>query len=184
VSAPPDATAPELLLGDWAVLGLVAEQPAHGYALAQVLAPDGELGRIWTLPRPLVYRALGKLADAGLVAPAGAEPGVRGPRRERIACTAAGRAALERWLGAPVPHLRDARAALLLKLALLDRAGRDPLPLLEAQRAAFTPLLAAQRRRLRDADGFDRTVARLRYESARGIERFLRAAIADAPARS
>jgi hypothetical protein len=44
--------------GEWAVLGLLAEQPTHGFATAEALAPDGVVGRIWTMRRPLVYRAL------------------------------------------------------------------------------------------------------------------------------
>jgi DNA-binding PadR family transcriptional regulator len=180
--SPAPATEPALLLGDWAVLGLVAEGPTHGYALARALAADGELGGIWTLSRPLVYRAVGKLCDAGLVVAAGIETGDRGPRRERLVCAAEGRVALERWLAEPVSHLRDTRTVLLVKLALLERAGRDPTALLEAQRDAFAPLLLALRRRVRETDGFELTVARFRHESARGVERFIAAALADAGA--
>jgi PadR family transcriptional regulator AphA len=172
-----------MTVADWAVLGLVAERPVHGYAVARSLARDGELGGVWTLSRPLVYRALGKLRDAGLVEVAHEETGARGPRRALLAATDAGRAALAAWLGEPVEHLRDARTVLMLKLAFLERSGRDPAPLLEAQRDAFAPLLAALRRRERDADGFELTLARFRAESARGVERFLTAALDDAGAR-
>ena len=36
--------------------------------------PDGEIGRVWALPKPLVYRALTTLQERGLVATAGEEP--------------------------------------------------------------------------------------------------------------
>jgi len=35
----------ELTVGEWAVLALLGEQPAHGFALARAMAPDGEVGR-------------------------------------------------------------------------------------------------------------------------------------------
>jgi DNA-binding PadR family transcriptional regulator len=168
--------APELLPGEWAVLGLVAEQPTHGYAAAQALAPDGELGQVWSLSRPLVYRSLGKLADAGLVEPAGTES-AGGPQRELMTCTEAGRAALQRWLAEPVQHLRDARTVLMLKLAFLQRAGRSPERLLTAQRATFGPIIAALEQRVEEAEGFELTVARFRYETARGVDRFLLSAL-------
>ena len=44
-------------LAEWAVLGLLAEEPAHPFALARQLGPGGPLGRVMTVLRPLVYRA-------------------------------------------------------------------------------------------------------------------------------
>jgi hypothetical protein len=40
-------------LAEWMVLGLLAEQPSHGFALARLLAPGGEVGRVWAASRPL-----------------------------------------------------------------------------------------------------------------------------------
>jgi PadR family transcriptional regulator AphA len=69
----------ELAPGEWSVLGLLAEQPAHGWALAAELAPDGGIGSVWSLGRPLVYRSLEILERRGLIEPAGLEDSVRGP---------------------------------------------------------------------------------------------------------
>jgi PadR family transcriptional regulator AphA len=57
---------------------------------------------------------------------------------------------VSRWLRTPEPHIRDLRPNLLLKLYLLDRRGRSPLPLLEAQRTLLVGAIA----RL-EADGTD-----------------------------
>lgn len=168
---------PDLLPGDWAVLGVVAERPTHGYAVARELSPDGELGAIWALSRPLVYRAIQKLRDGGLIEPVGTQSG-GGPRRELLGCTAAGRAAVERWLAEPIDHPRDARTLLMLKLAFLHRAGRDPAGLLRAQQERFEPVIAALGERARESVAFERTIARFRYETARGIARFIEAALA------
>src|SRR6202021_2303075 len=120
------------------VLALTAEHPTHGFAIAKELAPDGDLGRIWTIPRPIVYRALARLEQHELVEELGVEPGDGGPRRTRLGATPSGRAAIEEWLRTPSPHVRDLRPRLLLQLRLLDRRGRD-----------LTPLAAAQLDRLR-----------------------------------
>ena len=55
-----------------------------------MLAPDGELGRIWTLSRPLTYRAIDGLVDKGLVTRRGQSSG-QGRERVVLGATAAGR---------------------------------------------------------------------------------------------
>ena len=164
---------PELPAAEWASLGIVGERPLHGYDVARTLAADGPLGAVWTVPRPLVYRALGQLEARGLVRPASREPSVRGPNRTVLEATAAGRRALARWLVDPVDHVRDVRSELLLKLALLDRRGGDPAPLLAAQRALVTELVDGLARRRRAAAGFDAVLLTWRIESARAVLRFV-----------
>jgi PadR family transcriptional regulator AphA len=154
-------------LTEWVVLGLVAESPTHGFALARLLARGGEVGRVWSASRPLTYRALDQLIADGLVAPVRTEAGA-GPQRTVQRITATGRRHLRRWLATPVVHFRDVRAELLVKLLLLERSGRSPDELLEAQRALFTPLVAEARR----TTGGD-AVARWRREQADAIARFL-----------
>jgi DNA-binding PadR family transcriptional regulator len=159
-----------LSLGEHAVLALLAEQPRHGWAIVRELAPDGEIGRVWTLSRPLAYRATDTLSARGLVREKRTERG-GGPRRTILAPTAAGRREVDRWLAEPVAHLRDVRTELLLKLVLGGRLGVDARPLLHAQQRAFRPVFAALARAAArpDADVVDRW----RHESARAIERFL-----------
>jgi len=166
----------ELSAGDWAVLGVVGEGATHGFAVARLLGPHGPLGQVWTLPRAVVYQALKKLIELGLVAEGSTERSNRGPARRMLTVTPAGKGQLCQWLGQPVEHVRDVRSLLLLKLALLDRAGQDPRPLLGAQRAALQPRLA-NLAVLRDgAEGFDRVLAEWRLASLEATLRFLDAA--------
>ncbi|MDX8150747.1 helix-turn-helix transcriptional regulator [Patulibacter brassicae] len=130
----------DLLVHEWLVLALVAEEPRHGYAVAELLAPDGDLGRIWRVGEPLCYRAIATLDRLDLVAVDAVLTG-GGPPRKRYAATAAGRERLDAWLATPERRLRELRPGLLLKLRLLERAGADRRPLLEAQRALLTDLL-------------------------------------------
>lgn len=127
----------------YAVLGLLADGPTHGFAIAKALQPDTELGRVITVRRPLVYRALDRLVDAGLAGTAHTEPGAAGPNRVVHRVTRAGRRRLDSWLARPVSHVRDMRIEFQLKLALLQRLGRSPLELVVAQRETLEPTLAA-----------------------------------------
>lgn len=164
---------PELSLSEWAVLAVVAEGETHGFAVARSLSSDGALGRIWAVPRPVVYRAITRLTDLGLVEERGSAPGSAGPRRTLVRATRSGRAAARRWAAAPVDHVRDMRTHLLLKLALLDRDGRDRLPLVRAQRDRVAPVVQGLQDHAAAAEGFDAVLARWRYESAGAALRFL-----------
>ena len=171
--------ADDLSLTEWTVLGVLAEAPRHGFAVARELADDAPLGQVWTVPRPLVYRAIGRLADDGLVEAVRAEEGDRGPTRTVHRVTRTGRRRYRCWLDAPVGHPRDVRTELLAKLVLRKRAGVPSGPLVRAQREHFAPVAAGLARAARRAEGPDRIVARWRLESIRAVERTLTAIAAD-----
>ena len=158
-------------LPEWTVLAVMSQQPTHGFMIAQLTTPDGELGRVWQIPRPVIYRAIGRLAEAGLIAPLGTEPG-RGPQRTIYAATDDGRRAVDGWLDAPVEHVRDVRSHLLLKLALLDRQGADPAGLIRRQRAALEPIARAIEAEVPE-QGFDVTLLAWRRASASAAIAFL-----------
>ena len=154
-------------------LALVVEGIDHGWAVGSVLAADGGLGRIWTLSRPLVYRAVDQLVDDGRVRRRGTAPG-RGRNRILLAATAAGRRDDRRWLDRPVVHLRDVRIDLLVKLELRRRRGIGADEFLDRQISELAPLISAMSGR--DGDLVDRW----RAEQAHAVERFLLVARAEA----
>jgi DNA-binding PadR family transcriptional regulator len=156
---------PEMSLPEWLVLTILGQQPAHGFAVAQLTATEGDLGRVWQIPKAVVYRAIGRLLEARLIAPEGTEPGL-GPQRTVYTATDAGRDAAGRWLHAPVEHVRQIRSELLLKLALLDRAGENPAALLQAQRTVLEPIVAAIETRRAHSAGFDATLLAWRRANA------------------
>jgi DNA-binding PadR family transcriptional regulator len=159
--------------GEWAVLALLSERPTHGWALASELGPSGELGSVWSLGRPLVYRSIDILAERGLIEPAGHEPGLRGPNRTLYRTTCDGATALAQWLEEPVEHVRDVRSLLLLKLIFAGRTGIDPTPMLLAQRAQIESALADLERRLVASAGSEAILLRFRLESTRAVLRFV-----------
>jgi PadR family transcriptional regulator AphA len=165
--------------GEWAVLALLCEQPGHGWALARQLTSEGELGAIWTMGRPLVYRSIEVLEQRHLVETAGHEPGSRGPNRTVFRATDEGRAELEHWLGEPVDHVRDVRSLLLLKLVFARRLRLDPRPMLEAQHGAIDVALRSLEGRVDGAEGADRILLGFRLESTRAVLRFVDGLLAD-----
>jgi DNA-binding PadR family transcriptional regulator len=163
---------PSLSLAEWTVLTVVSERPTHGFAIGQLTAPQGELGRIWHIPRPVVYRAIGRLVEDGLLVPGPVESG-RGPRRTLYSATAFGQEAVRHWLDTPVEHVREVRSHLLLKLALLDRAGGDPTELLERQKATLAPIAEAINAEDAPSGGFDATLLAWRRATAAATMSFL-----------
>jgi DNA-binding PadR family transcriptional regulator len=166
------SASPSLSLAEWTVLALISEAPTHGFAIFQLTAPDGELGRIWLIHRPVVYRSIGRLEEAGLVAPQTVESG-QGPQRTIYAATPAGHKAVAAWLDAPVEHIRDVRSHLLIKLALLDRAGADATGLLRRQKAILQPIASAIAKEQPERQGFDATLLAWRRATAAAALSFL-----------
>jgi PadR family transcriptional regulator AphA len=124
----------DLLLGEWACLGLLYEKPSHGFAIAARLKPESDIGRIWSLTRPLTYRALEQLQVHSYIEQSGEEVGLAGGNRTLLSVTKTGRAIFRTWINTPVVHLRDMRSELLLKLALADECGIDIADMLKTQR--------------------------------------------------
>jgi len=169
----------ELAPGEWSVLALLAEEPGHGWALARQMARDGDIGRVWALGRPLVYRALELLEERGLIEPTGSERGVRGPNRTVFRATAAGHEAVGIWLSEPVEHVREGRSLLLLKLVFAQRNCIDSRPLLLAQREAIEEAIASLEERTQGSDGRDAILLRFRLESSRAVERFVEGVLSE-----
>jgi DNA-binding PadR family transcriptional regulator len=167
--------------GEWAVLALLSEQPTHGWALSLQLGPEGELGSVWSLGRPLVYRSIDILAERGLIEPAGHEPGLRGPHRTIYRTTCAGATALMQWMEEPVEHVRDVRSLLLLKLIFAERTGLDPTPMLEAQHATIRAGVEQLEERMRSSTGSEAILLRFRLESTRAVLRFVEGLLDERP---
>jgi DNA-binding PadR family transcriptional regulator len=160
----------ELARGEWVVLALLDEKQAHGWLLSRLLAPDGEIGQIWSGDRQRVYRAIRKLNQEGLIEAVLTEPG-DGAYRTVYRPTEAGRAALKRWLSEPVTQMRDVQNTFVLKLVFNQRAGRDTQPLLTAQRNIVAAAIEAIAAKLKADPGA--VHLRLRLETTRALLAFM-----------
>jgi PadR family transcriptional regulator AphA len=171
-----------LSLAEWLVLCLVGEGPTHGFAVAGLLAHEGSVGQVWHVPKQVIYRAARRLEHLGLIAVSGKQPSRLGPDRIQLQATPEGRQAAGKWLHQPTRHPRNIRSELLVKLALLDRAGVDPADLLRAQRDQFAPIADALASQKRTGRGYDHVLAVWRHESVSATLRFLDALLATMPA--
>jgi PadR family transcriptional regulator AphA len=160
---------PTLSLNEWSVLGLLVERPRHGYDIAAELQPGTELGEVWRLSRQVVYRAVDRLDALRLARADHTEPGTAGPPRTVYASTADGRRRLDEWLREPVDHVRDLRAAFLMKLLLAGRLRVDTSDLVRAQRDRLDAQLVA----LGAPPPAGEVVALWRHHSARAARDFL-----------
>ena len=164
-----------LSLTEGLVLCLVSAGPTYGLTLARLLASDGSLGQIWSVPKGVVYYTLQQLELLGLIRMTAEHRTGSGRARSFCEITPAGRAAAEAWLRVPVDHVRDVRSELMVKLALHNRTGSDSRPLVRAQLARLAPAAAALEDRLRTATGFERTIVLWRHEAMTATMQFLTA---------
>ncbi len=116
----------------FALLALLADEPAHGYALKQRF--ERLVGDVWSLNIGQVYDALSKLERDELIEPAAAREGTRLTYR----ATRQGADAARAWLTTPPdgadPPARDELAIRLLVARVA--AGGDLAPILQRQREA------------------------------------------------
>ena len=160
-----------LSLAEHVCLALIAEDDTHGWALGGLMASDGNIGRVWSLSRPLTYRAIDGLVDTDMIERTPTAVAT-GRDRSLLTATPLGRDVCHAWLDTPVEHLRDVRTELLVKLTLRTRIGASNDSLLVAQRAAFAPAIDTLTTRT-DTDVVDIW----RREHARAVRRFLNEAI-------
>lgn len=161
-----------LSLPEWLVLCIVCERPTPGPAVTRLLSHHGSLGRIWHVSPPAIDRAMRRLTRLGFVQMARQHTG-RGPDRWLVTATRTGHRAARGWLRKPVTHGGDVRPELMLKLALLDRIGRDPRDLLREQRAEFAPLAAALASQVDATTGTEHTLALWRHKTMSATMQFL-----------
>jgi PadR family transcriptional regulator, regulatory protein AphA len=143
---------------EYAILGIIAEGPAHGYVLRKRL--DAALGPFWNIATSQIYSALHSMADEGLVTVEVQEQAGRPPRNVYLA-TERGTRALFQWCVAPVRHLRDIRVVFMAKLYFLHHSSSNAvLTLIDAQAALLDRLLARVSQR-KDLPTDDKTLAHL-----------------------
>ncbi len=120
---------------EYAVLGLLRQQPAHGYDLQRRLGGDTGVARVCRVEPAMVYAILKSLAAGDLIV--GRWDASEYPPRAVYTLTAAGESVFAGWLTEPVGRMREMRLDFLLKLyfALLQGDGRAR-DLAEAQVAA------------------------------------------------
>jgi PadR family transcriptional regulator AphA len=144
----------ELLPGEYAVLGLLAGEPAHGYEVARHWA-ESALAMVCPVEQATVYAYLQTLEREQLVDWEEQRVGRRPPRRV-YTVNEAGWSVLRAWLRAPVQRMREVRLDFLLKLFLLERIDPGASPgLIRDQIAACRHYVHEAESRSAAAEGFE-----------------------------
>ncbi len=164
---------------EYAILGLLAEQPMHGYELFQRFQNE-VLGQIVHIEMSQLYAFLKKLERLALVEADLEYQGIRPPRKV-YRLTHEGYAILRDWLTTPVERPRDIRIFFLSKLYFVQRQMPDQLARVIDQEIAtctrFLTSLEAQRRgqvSMRDPAAFDQVVLTSRIYQTRALLNWLR----------
>jgi len=108
---------------EYVLLGLLAQEPAHGYDLLKKMrAPDG-IGLVWHIKPGRLYALLVKLEERGWLE---STPAVdTQPMRKVFRINADGRHAFAAWMNNPVEHGREMRQEFLAKLYFARLAGKE-----------------------------------------------------------
>jgi DNA-binding PadR family transcriptional regulator len=112
---------------EYAFLGFLAQQPAHGYDLHQRLMT--ELGQVWHVSISQTYNILNRLERQGFITGTLQEQ-ARRPDRCRFRLTAAGRRRFETWLRAVSPggQVRAVRLEFTTRLYFAGALHPDLVP--------------------------------------------------------
>lgn len=172
----------EVRAPDYAILGLLALGPRHGYELAPYFGRGGELGLVCTLGTPRLYALLHALEQLGLIVGETLPPS-GGPPRTIFSLTEAGAARFGEWLDHPIRRLREIRQDFLLKLYFSRRIrGHDTRGLIDRQIAACRAVSQelAEAAEAEPAGSFARLIYRSRRATAEATIAWLDAERAEA----
>jgi len=109
---------------EYVLLGILDQNPMHGYDLFRRLNSINGIRLIWNLKQSLLYALLDKLESDGLLS-GQVIAGESRPSRREYSLTPAGREAFHAWMHSPVEHGRQMRQDFLARLYFAIQAGNE-----------------------------------------------------------
>jgi DNA-binding PadR family transcriptional regulator len=157
---------------EYALLGLLLQQPMHGYELHKAMEHVEGLSMVWTVKQSQLYALLDRLEADGLVQGRRVAEENR-PARLEYSLTPQGRSVLNAWLAVPADHGREIRLEFMAKLYFAERKSPETARrLLEAQCLAcqqWKQTFEQQAEALSDSHSFERVVVDFRIKQVDGI---------------
>ena len=162
---------------EYAMLGLLYNQPMHGYEMIQQFK-NGILGEIIHLEMSQMYAFLKKLERLNYVTAQLEAQGSRPPRRV-FHLTELGRSTFISWLAEPVTRPREVRILFLIKLYFVQQFLPHKIAYLIDQEILacqhfLTHLESKQGTTRGDTDFFDHVVLRSRIHQTRALLDWMR----------
>jgi DNA-binding PadR family transcriptional regulator len=129
----------------YAILGLLRQQPMHGYEIARHFKPEADLGQVIPADMSTIYTFLKDLQEHGLISGKRETVGARPPRTV-FSPTAEAEELFLDWVRRPVARIREIRLDFLLKLYFAQQLGPAKVKaLVEAQLAVGRSYLTRQK---------------------------------------
>lgn len=161
---------------EYAVLGLLRQQPAYGYELQRQLSGGRGLARVCPVEPSMVYAILKSLSGLELID--GEWDSSTYPPRAVYATTADGDATFQRWLRQPVERLRQVRYDFMVKLYFaMQEDPAQAAGLIEQQIETCKAYEREIEAGIEEADelSFDAIALQSRASAVRGTLQWLRA---------
>jgi DNA-binding PadR family transcriptional regulator len=109
---------------EFILLGIIAENPMHGYDLFKVLNQPGGLSEIWHINQSNLYAILDGMESEGNLISHLIQIG-NSPTRKEYHITSTGSMVFEKWIQEPVLHGRDMRQEFMAKLYFAVKDSPD-----------------------------------------------------------
>ena len=162
-----------LLPGEYAVLGLLALRPMHGYEMICFLGEQG-LDAVCPVEQSTLYTYLRNVESRQFVTWSEDRVGLRPPRKTYV-LTNEGRELVNDWLRRPVERMREVRLEFLLKLFFLDVIDRGALRTLLAKQISVCEEYLVLVQSGGQESPFRRLVAQSKRSAAEGTLGWLKA---------
>jgi len=161
---------------EYILLGLIAQDPVHGYDLHKQLATLDGLSSIWHVKQSQMYALLDKLEAVGYLQSA-STAGTAHALRKQYRLTESGREVLDAWMVSPVQHAREMRQGFLARLYFARLSGPAAArQLIDAQCTTCQTWqrdLQSELERVSDPESFQRVVTTYRLNQINAMLNWL-----------
>lgn len=171
------STSDSLSATEYALLGLLYSEPAHGYELHKRITDRTSIGMIWGLKLSNMYAQLDKLERMGLIK-GKVFANEQRPARMEYTLTKSGKDLFDGWLFQPVPHPREIRHEFMVKVYFLSLLHPDKTAgVIETQLAACEEWEENTRDKetsLEESGSFQNIIYHFRFSQIQSMSEWLR----------
>lgn len=156
---------------EYILLGLIREQPMHGYDLFKLMNTDENISQIWSVKQAMLYAILDKLEESGYLISEIINAG-NYPSRKQFSITNRGAEAFLEWLDQPVSRPGEVRQEFLAKLYFAYRQDRNAArELLQKQKEVCEQWLEYHQQHIAESsdDPFNRYVLDFKQSQMKSI---------------
>ncbi len=157
---------------EYILLGLLAENPRHGYDLYKQITHFDAISLVWNIKQSQLYALLDKLEGDGLLLST-MIAGESHMMKKEFRLTGAGEQTFKAWKSSPVEHPRDMRQEFLAKLYFCQKDSEAcGFDLIEEQRVLCNEWLISQQMDYsgaQDGQSFERMVFQFRISQTRAM---------------